>query len=56
MSVTNLVDNLRIRSKWFISAARFGEQAGIPYSGWGRIKPPYNERNISKDFGRSALS
>ncbi len=31
MPVTNLVANLWIRSRWLISATRFGEQAGWCY-------------------------
>ncbi len=41
MPVTNLGANLWIRSRWLMSATRFGEQAGIPYSRCGRTKAPY---------------
>ncbi len=51
MPVTNLVANLSIRSRCLISAARFGEQAGIPYSRCGRTKAPY--KGMKTDFERS---
>ncbi len=51
MPVTNLVANLGIRSTWLISATRFGEQAGIPYSRCGRTKAPY--KGMKADFERS---
>ncbi len=51
MSVTNLVVNLRIRSKWLISSTRFGEQTVIPYLRCGRTKAPYN--GMKADFERS---
>ncbi len=41
MSVTNLVANLWIRSRWLISATRFDKQAGVPYSRRGRTEGSY---------------
>ncbi len=49
MPVTNLETNLWIN--WLISATRFGELAGIPYSRWGRTKTAYN--GMKTDFERS---
>ncbi len=51
MPVGNLADNLLIRSRWLMSATRFGEQAGIPYSRCGRTKAPYI--GMKADFERS---
>ncbi len=42
MPVTKLVANLEIRSRWFISGTRFGEQAAIPNARFGYTKAPYN--------------
>ncbi len=50
MPVTNLVANLSILSRWLISATRFGEQAGIPYSRCDHTKAPYN--GMKADFER----
>ncbi len=50
MPVTNRVANLCIRSRWLISATRFGEQADIPYSRCGRTKAPY--KGMKADFER----
>ncbi len=52
MLVTNLVITLRSRSIWLVSATRFGEQAGIPYSMCGRIKASY--KGMKADFKRSS--
>ncbi len=51
MPITNLVANLRIHSRWLISATRFGEPAGIPYSRCGRTNAPY--KGMKADFERS---
>ncbi len=51
MPVTNLVAYLSSHPKWLISATRFGEQAGTPYSSCGRTKAPYKE--MKTDFERS---
>ncbi len=48
MPVTNLVTNLWILFRWLISATRFCEQAGIPYSGCGRTKAPH--KGMKADF------
>ncbi len=50
LRVTNIVANLWTRSRWLISATRFGEQAGILYSRWGRTKVPY--KGMKADFER----
>ncbi len=49
--LTNLVANLWIRSRWLMSATRFGEQTGIIYTRCGRTKSPY--KGIKADFERS---
>ncbi len=51
MPVTNLVAYLWIRSKWLISATRFGEQAGVPYLRCGSTKALYKWKKA--DFERS---
>ncbi len=51
MPVTNLVAYVWIRSKWLISATRFGELAGIPYLRCGRTKAPCKWKKA--DFERS---
>ncbi len=51
MPITNLIANLCIRSKWFISATRFGEQACMPNSRCGNTKSLYNW--MKTDFERS---
>ncbi len=48
MPVTKVVANLWIRSRWLMSATRFGEQAGILYSRCGRTKAPY--KGMKADF------
>ncbi len=48
MPVTNLVAYLSSHPKWLISATRFGEQAGTPYSRCGRTKASYKE--MKADF------
>ncbi len=59
MPVTKLVANLEIRSRWFISGTRFGEQAAIPNARFGYTKAPYNPRPRSKagdsNEGRSLI-
>ncbi len=50
MPITNLVTNFWIRSRWLISATKFGEQAEIPYSKCGRTKAPY--KGMKADFER----
>ncbi len=51
MPITNLTADLCIRSKWFKSATRFGEQARIPNSRCGRTKSLY--KWMKTDFERS---
>ncbi len=51
MPLANLVANLWIVSRWLISAGRFGEPAGIPYSRCERTNAPY--KGMKVDFERS---
>ncbi len=57
MPGTNRVAYLWIRSRWLISATRFGEKADIPYSRCGRTKARIKGwKPILTDLVRSALS